>query len=214
MQRAADVTRASSDLMALHRATFNCRCFRFEDAWRAAFRSQNAFREQTIKQFWPDLDVLFEWHRPLIDAIAAGDSHAAEDAAIAHLDAVWYRMAETSGDQRRGRDPLFRACAYLAFHFGEAIRLPTLATEVAGCSAGQLARLFRDRQGISFSDYLIEIRMHKAADLLQRTRLDVHRVASRVGYRDPSRFSMHFRRRFGLTPSEFRRRFRLAPAPS
>ncbi|NUQ61515.1 MAG: helix-turn-helix transcriptional regulator [Pirellulales bacterium] len=74
-------------------------------------------------------------------------------------------------------------------------------------SPGHLARLFRRERGMSFGDYLRELRLRKAAELLSRTAAPVQRIAARVGYKDPSRFASHFRRRFGLTPREFRMRF-------
>ncbi len=175
-------------------------------AWEAAFAAQSEFRLQTLRRCWPDLAVLFESHRPLVDAVAAGDAEAAEQAATAHLDAVWFRLAAATDDASLPRDPCARACAYLAFHFHESIRLPQLAREVAGCSPGHLARLFREETGLSFRDYLIELRLQKAADLLQRSQLPVGHIAKRVGYDDPSRFTTHFRRRFNQTPGNFRRR--------
>lgn len=176
-------------------------------SWEAAFAAQSEFRLQTTRRCWPDLAVLFESHRPLVDAVAAGDAEAAEQAATAHLDAVWFRLAAATDDASLPRDPCTRACAYLAFHFHESIRLPQLAAEVAGCSPGHLARLFRDETGLSFSDYLIELRLQKAADLLQRSQLAIGQIAKRVGYDDPSRLTTHFRRRFGQTPGTFRRQY-------
>jgi len=174
-------------------------------AWEAAFAAQSEFRLQTLRRCWPDLAVLFESHRPLVDAVAAGDAEAAEQAAVAHLDAVWFRLAAATDDASLPRDPCARACAYLAFHFHESIRLPRLARDVAGCSPGHLARLFREQTGLSFRDYLIELRLQKAADLLERTQLPVGQIAGRVGYDDPSRFTIHFRRRFRHPPGKFRR---------
>lgn len=173
--------------------------------WQAAFRAQNEFRLKTLHDCWPDLTVLFESHRPLTDAVAAGEAEAAHDAAIAHLDAVWFRLADATNDASLPPDPCSRACAYLAFHFHEPIRLPTLAAEIARCSPGHLARLFRDELGVSFSDYLIDLRLQKASDLLRTTERAVVAIARATGYEDPSRFAAHFRRRFGRTPAEYRK---------
>lgn len=183
-----------------------------KQAWRAAFEVQNPFRIKTLQQCWPDLTVLFESHRPLVDAIVTGKAEEAEDEALTHLDAVWFRLADAMKDQSLPRDRLSRACAYLAFHFHEPIRLPELSQNIAGCSSGHLARLFRDELGLSFSDYLIELRIQKAANLLQRTSRPIGDIASRVGYQDPSRFTTHFHRRFGQTPSEFRLQFSRVPS--
>lgn len=179
-------------------------------SWDAVFAVQDAFRTETLSQCWPDLSMLFESHRPLVEFIAAGELQQAEEATIAHLDAVWLRLAIASNDDSLPSDPLSRACAYLAFHFSEPVRLPTLAREVANCTAGHLTRLFRDELDMSFSDYLIELRMRKAAQLLQGSDLLVREIAQRVGYTDPSRFSTHFRRRFGQTPAVFREQHHFA----
>ncbi|MBA2113779.1 helix-turn-helix transcriptional regulator [Bremerella alba] len=178
-------------------------------AWREVFLAHSEFRIGTLEQCWPDLTVLFESHRPLVEAIASGQAHEAEEAAVAHLDAVWFRLALLSdapefGQEALPSDPLARACAYLAFHFTEAVRLPYVAKEISKCTAGHLARLFREQLGLSFSEYLIELRLQKSVQLLQITNRSIQEIAERVGYSDPSRFSMHFRRRFGKTPTSFR----------
>lgn len=202
-----DYRRFASEDRRLHQTIINLADVPgLEESWRAAFEAQNAFRVKTIEECWPDLSVLFESHRPLVDAIVAGSVAEAEEEALTHLDAVWFRLADATNDTSLPRDPLSRACAYLAFHFQESIRLPELASNIAGCSPGHLARLFRESLGIGFSDYLIELRIQKAANLLRQSNRSIQEIAARVGYSDPSRFTIHFRRRFGQTPSEFRRR--------
>lgn len=183
------------------------------EVWDTAVGSMEEFRIQSIRVCWPDLNVLFEAHRPIVDAICAGDQALAEDAAKAHLDAVWYRLADSTDDASLPDDPLARACTYLDFHLHEPVRLRFLAQYVAKTSPGHLARLFRQRHRSSFTGYLRELRMQKGADLLRRTHLPIQRIAARVGYEDPSRFATHFRRRFGLAPREFRGEFG-SPQPS
>jgi len=178
-------------------------------SWRIVFSCQSQFRLRTLRECWPDLSVLCESHREMVDAIVAGQPEDAHNAALNHLDAIWFRLAIASDKTPSSKDSLSRACAWLAFHFSETVRLPQLATEIAGCSAGHLARLFRDELGLSYSDYLIELRLQKASQLLQTSSSTIRKIAFRVGYRDASRFSMHFHRRFGMTPKEHRKTFSL-----
>jgi transcriptional regulator GlxA family with amidase domain len=103
------------------------------------------------------------------------------------------------------RDSLQRATAYLAFHFDRDIALSWLAENVAFTSAGNLSRLFRRAHGFSFQAYLQRLRLRKAAELLEHSRLPVRRIARCVGYDDPSRFAEHFRRAAGLTPLRYRK---------
>ncbi|MFI4875922.1 MAG: helix-turn-helix domain-containing protein [Blastopirellula sp. JB062] len=179
-----------------------------EQAWRSAFEAQHPFRLETLQRCWPDLSMLYDSHCPLVEAIASGNAQEAEEASIAHLDAIWFRLAVVSDDPSLPRDPLSRACAYLAFHYSEPVRLTVVASEIAGCAAGHLARLFREKLDLSFSEYLIELRMQKGAQLLQNTSDVIQDVARRVGYQDPSRFSLHFRRRFGQTPGTYREKYK------
>ncbi len=165
---------------------------------------QISFHRETMREYWPDLNVLFEGHRQIAEAILDGDSNAAEDFAKAHLEAIWYRLAEHNGTNILPGDPLDRACAYIAFHYDEPIHLEMLARKIAGISPGHLARLFREQRGTSFTEYLRDIRLQKAAETLRNTRMPIKRVARNVGYSDNSRFALHFRRRFGMTPLSYR----------
>jgi len=178
-----------------------------EAIWIAVAQEQDVFRVETIGTCWPDLNVLFEAHRPIVDAICAASQVVAEDAAKAHLDAVWYRLAEMRDDLSLPVNPLARACTYLAFNLHESVRLGFLARHIAWTSIGHLERLFREEYGTTFTEYLRQLRMQKAVELLTRSTLPVARIAARVGYEDGSRFAQHFRRQFGLTPREYRRRF-------
>lgn len=175
--------------------------------WRAAAEPMEKFRVSSLERCWPDLGVLFEAHRAIVDGILAGDVVAAEDAARVHLDAVWYRIADASADAALPEAPLDCACAYLDLHMQQPLQLAFVAEHVAHTSKGHLARLFRQRHGTSFTEYVRELRMHKAVGLLTTTSQPIGRIAKIVGYGDASRFASHFRRRYGLTPRAYRAKF-------
>ena len=175
-----------------------------EKAWEVVAGSMDWFRIETTRICWPDLTLHAEAHRALVDAVCAGDSNASEAAAISHMEAVWYRLADHAGDASLPDDPLSRASAYIELHLHEQVQLDFLAQYIARTSAGHLSRLFRVRYGVSYSKYLRELRMRKAAKLLSDTLLPIRRVAAIVGYQDPSRFAQHFRRRFQALPNAYR----------
>ncbi|MBR2344083.1 MAG: AraC family transcriptional regulator [Clostridia bacterium] len=66
-------------------------------------------------------------------------------------------------------------------------------------------KLFTTVMKCSPGDYLYEIRMARAAELLARPEYSVGVVAASVGYSDPFVFSRAFRRRFGCSPREYLR---------
>jgi AraC-like DNA-binding protein len=176
-------------------------------SWQAAADANEPFHRDTLARCWPDLTILFEAHRGIVDAILVGDALAAEDAARRHLDAVWYRLAEMGEAGSLPDDPLERACTYLELHLAEPVTLSFLAEHVARTSPGHLARLFREKRQTTFSRYLRDLRLHRAVGLLTATAESVGRIARLVGLPDPSRFALHFRRRYGLTPRAYRARY-------
>ena len=64
--------------------------------------------------------------------------------------------------------------------------------------------------GVSPIDYLIRLRIRKAAELLCDDGTKVTEAAFRVGFADGNYFSRQFRRVTGLTPGEYRRHARRA----
>ncbi len=69
-----------------------------------------------------------------------------------------------------------------------------------------LYRLFKEHAGVSPQEYLTEVRMERACELLSAGELSVQAVACSVGYKDALYFSRLFRKRKGTTPSNYRRK--------
>lgn len=68
-----------------------------------------------------------------------------------------------------------------------------------------LSQLFKMNTGRTFIEQLTEIRINKAKQMLKNTHLKNFEVASKVGYQDSRYFSQIFKKKVGLTPSEFRK---------
>lgn len=79
--------------------------------------------------------------------------------------------------------------------------------KLANLSVSHLSRLFRTETKLSPWEYLIRLRMVRARELLATTLLSVKEVMAAAGYDSKSHFSRHFRRAFGVSPSEYRRGF-------
>jgi two-component system response regulator YesN len=72
-----------------------------------------------------------------------------------------------------------------------------------GFSPFYLSKWFKKLEGMSFKDYLIQIRIEKAKHLIRETRKTIQEVAYEVGYTDPSYFSKAFKKVVGISPKEF-----------
>ncbi|WP_188881146.1 helix-turn-helix transcriptional regulator [Alicyclobacillus cellulosilyticus] len=68
------------------------------------------------------------------------------------------------------------------------------------------AEVFRRATGKTFVEYLTEIRMRHAAELLRDESISLASVAELTGFASVSYFSSKFKRCFGVTPSEYRRK--------
>ena len=64
--------------------------------------------------------------------------------------------------------------------------------------------VFSQETGQTFKEYLTEIRIKKAKELLRTTTMKAFEISYQVGYNDPHYFSHVFRKHTGLTPIEFR----------
>lgn len=71
-------------------------------------------------------------------------------------------------------------------------------------SASRLCHLFKEETGLSPMQYLKAQRMQKAQELLQTTFLNVKEVLLKVGVKDESHFLRDFKKKFGLSPSQYR----------
>ncbi|ACT02845.1 helix-turn-helix domain-containing protein [Paenibacillus sp. JDR-2] len=67
-----------------------------------------------------------------------------------------------------------------------------------------LSSLFKSKMGVTFIEHLTRIRISHAKKLLKQTHLRNYEVAERVGYQDSRYFSQIFKKKVGLSPSEFR----------
>lgn len=67
-----------------------------------------------------------------------------------------------------------------------------------------LSYLFKKVTGVKFSDYLNELRVKKATELLENSTLRIGEISTKVGYKDSRYFSEVFKKRMGLTPNEYR----------
>ena len=117
------------------------------------------------------------------------------------------RAAQAKAEDIHGDRRVERAVARLIDGFKEPFHLPALARE-CGLSVSRLAFLFRRQTGKTPGQFLEEQRLSHAAHLLRRTSLTVGEIASECGFTDPFYFTNRFRRRQGLSPTQFREKSR------
>ena len=78
------------------------------------------------------------------------------------------------------------------------------AAGAAGISESRLTALLRKELGTNFTEFLTQVRMEAALELLQFSRMSGKETALRCGFRDYSYFVSRFRRRYGCPPGKWR----------
>ncbi len=96
--------------------------------------------------------------------------------------------------------------SYVQKHFSEKLSLEKIAADYR-YSLGFVSKKFKAETGISFQEYVQEVRIKKSCHLLISTKKKTTEIAELVGYADMKFFCKVFKRKNGITPSEYRKRY-------
>lgn len=102
--------------------------------------------------------------------------------------------------------PIREAKQYIHKNFAKPITLEEISG-VVGFNSSYFSTLFKKESGQTFMEYVAEVRMNHAKDLLKETNLTVAAICSEVGYSDLKHFSQNFKKHTGLKPNEYRKLF-------
>ena len=84
--------------------------------------------------------------------------------------------------------------------------LPTLAElgSLSGLSRTYFSQVFKETTGMKLQEYITEVRLKKAKNLLSNIDLKIKEVAYETGFKDPNYFCRTFKRKMGLNPTSWR----------
>ena len=119
----------------------------------------------------------------------------------------WLARAYTRipAGQRRPLDQISRLLGYLEQHYAKPLSVEDLS-KIARMSPSGLFRLFRHHVGRSPVDYLIRLRIGRAAEMLRRETARISEVSEAAGFADSNYFSRQFHRVMGMSPRTYRHR--------
>lgn len=92
---------------------------------------------------------------------------------------------------------------YITQHYKEKIYLEELA-EHMGISSSYLSRLFKKETGVCIQDYVNDVRVERAANLLIYSEEELSKIAEYVNFPSQSYFGKTFKKRKGMTPKQYR----------
>mgnify|MGYP001479948584 CR=1 FL=1 len=120
---------------------------------------------------------------------------------------AFHHYREGGGKQQKlstHRQAFFDTLEYMRQHYAENIRLEQMAIK-AHMAPTYFSSIFKLINGCTFIEYLNEIRVHKAIELLLNTDMSVTQISYKVGYNNIGHFNKMFKKITGVTPSEYRK---------
>jgi len=115
---------------------------------------------------------------------------------VPYLDELEHRV----NAQQKGM--MNQIITFIHQHYKDDISLDHCA-EMVGVNAYTLSKWFKQASGVNFIDYLTDIRIKKAKELLRSTDKLINDIAQEVGYQQRY-FNRIFKKHVGVTPSEYR----------
>ena len=111
--------------------------------------------------------------------------------------------SEEQGPSRDKYAAVSSVKAYIHENYSQDLSLDALGDAV-NLHPVYLSRIFKEVTDVNLSAYIADVRMQKAAKLLDETDLKVHEVMDKLGYRKRQHFTKLFKEKYGMTPKESR----------
>ena len=92
---------------------------------------------------------------------------------------------------------------YISEHFNEKISLSDLS-ERCFYNPAYFSRLFKKAFNMSFTDYIMDLRLKRCCELLKTSDYAIARIIEECGFSDRNTFYERFKNKYGCTPSEYR----------
>ena len=118
---------------------------------------------------------------------------------------VLREMSENGYSKASSNERMLRMMLFVKEHYQEPVRVGDIAAS-AFISERECLRSFSRSLGISPLQFLLSYRLKEAERLLREEGMNISEIAYRTGFESPSHFSSLFRRRHGITPTEYRKR--------
>lgn len=156
-----------------------------------------------MQQYDLDIDEMFDskaQYEDVLKGICRREEFAGRVIPIA------WRMREAMNRERDNttKKVIEEAKEYIRSHYSD----PELSVEMLcrhlHMSPAYFSTMFKKETGQTYINYLTEVRLGKAVELLNTTDDKTYMIAGKVGYQEQNYFSYVFKKRYGVSPTKYR----------
>ncbi len=147
---------------------------------------------------------------PLASALSLSTPMAVAFSAFREMLAAFLQVHQDEADTRSGQAVL-AVKQYIQDHPESDLSLSALA-DLVYFNPKYLSRLFKQSTGLNLSDYILDIRLTHARELLENSSKKVHEIGAAIGYWSAPAFTRLFKSALGMTPQEYRDSTRVLPS--
>lgn len=144
--------------------------------------------------------VDIEYYKKL-DYLWAGSQDGFKDffvRKIKHLTELYNRLLLPTSDKG-----LYSLIEYILNHPEEDLSLKA-AAEKSFLNYSYLSSNFASKMGIHYNEFIVNVKMARAAYLLLNTDMKIYEICSVVSYQDTNYFTRQFKKVYSLSPSEYK----------
>jgi two-component system response regulator YesN len=99
---------------------------------------------------------------------------------------------------------VLHAMKFIQSQYAEKLLSPNMIADQLKLTVSYLNKLFRSHASESVAGYITEVRLTRAQELLRDSQLSVEEIIDRIGWENKKYFFTVYKKRFGVTPSEYR----------
>jgi AraC family transcriptional regulator, arabinose operon regulatory protein len=155
--------------------------------------SGNIGENLPIKTLFQDIILELQLKRPLFETVIINDFNKL---------LTMIERSQLLRNNHENRSSMDHLIIQLNHHYMDAWTISSMA-ECCSLSKDYFAHCFKKLMGISPMQFLTDLRMDKAKELLQDEELNISAIATLVGYEDPLYFSRVFKKTTGLSPKSY-----------
>ncbi|QGQ96071.1 response regulator [Paenibacillus psychroresistens] len=145
------------------------------------------------------------YYKENIRYLTQSNVHSSWDSAIKFLREMVRGFFEVQSDKafKIKGDVVGKIKLYIAEHLADDLSLTNLADQVY-LNPEYLSRLFKQSEGMTITEYITELKIRKAKELLSQPELYIQDIAKSMGFSTAGYFTRFFKKETDLTPQEFR----------